>query len=50
MLGLFETASASQRRLEPVEGRLSMYICGPTVYGPAHVGHGRFSLVFDLVR
>ncbi len=27
-----------------------MYICGPTVYGPAHVGHGRFSLVFDLVR
>ena len=27
-----------------------MYICGPTVYGPPHVGHGRTTLVYDILR
>ncbi len=27
-----------------------MYVCGPTVYDDPHVGHGRFSLVFDVLR
>jgi cysteinyl-tRNA synthetase len=27
-----------------------MYVCGPTVYDAPHVGHGRFSLVFDVLR
>jgi cysteinyl-tRNA synthetase len=31
-------------------GQLSMYVCGPTVYGEPHIGHGRFSLVWDIVR
>ncbi len=29
---------------------VTMYVCGPTVYAPAHVGHGRTYLYFDLVR
>lgn len=42
------------RKKEPFktlqEGRVSMYICGPTVYDSAHVGHAMSSLVFDIIR
>jgi cysteinyl-tRNA synthetase len=51
VLRLHDTASG---QLAPVVGRdpgaISMYVCGPTVYGPPHVGHGRFMLVYDVLR
>jgi cysteinyl-tRNA synthetase len=51
VLRLHDTAFGS---VEPLElrqpGRLSMYVCGPTVYGEPHIGHGRFSLVWDIIR
>ncbi|NDG76525.1 MAG: cysteine--tRNA ligase, partial [Acidimicrobiia bacterium] len=31
-------------------GRLGVYLCGPTVYGPPHLGHGRATLVYDILR
>ena len=51
MLRLFDTARGGVYPVEPRDpGKVSMYVCGPTVYGPPHVGHGRFSLVFDVLR
>jgi cysteinyl-tRNA synthetase len=51
VLRLYDTAIGS---VEPLTlrraGELSMYICGPTVYGEAHAGHGRACLVWDLLR
>src|SRR4029453_8891578 len=51
MLPLFHPGGGGIPPVEPREpGKVSMYVCGPTVYGPPHVGHGRFSLVFDVLR
>ncbi len=42
------------RRKEPFEtiepGKVRMYVCGPTVYDKAHVGHAMSAIVFDMVR
>ncbi len=42
------------RRKEPFEtiepGKVRMYVCGPTVYSKAHVGHAMSAIVFDMVR
>ena len=32
------------------EGKVRMYVCGPTVYDSAHVGHAMSALVFDVIR
>jgi cysteinyl-tRNA synthetase len=51
MLRLFDTARAEVVPFETRQaGKVSMYVCGPTVYGPPHLGHGRFALVFDVLR
>ncbi|MFI5043800.1 MAG: class I tRNA ligase family protein, partial [Acidimicrobiales bacterium] len=51
MIRLHDTAAGAVLPLEPRDpGKVSMYVCGPTVYGPPHLGHGRFSLVFDVLR
>lgn len=51
MLNLYDTATRSVRELALREpGKVSIYLCGPTVYGPAHLGHGRATLEYDILR
>lgn len=51
MLRLYDTIRGEVRDLATRDaGRLSMYVCGPTVYDLPHLGHGRFTLVWDVAR
>jgi cysteinyl-tRNA synthetase len=51
VLHLYDTATRSVRELALREpGKVSIYLCGPTVYGPPHLGHGRATLVYDILR
>jgi cysteinyl-tRNA synthetase len=51
MLRLHDTATGSVRPFELRDpGHASMYVCGPTVYDVPHIGHGRYALVFDVLR
>ena len=50
MLNLYDTATKSVKPLAMREpGKVSIYLCGPTVYGPPHLGHGRATLVYDIL-
>jgi cysteinyl-tRNA synthetase len=51
VIRLYDTARGEVRDLQLREaGRLSMYVCGPTVDNLPHLGHGRFTLVWDVAR
>ena len=51
MLHLYDTARGAVAPFEPREaGKASVYACGPTVYGPPHLGHGRNQVTYDLLR
>ncbi len=51
MLHLYDTATRKVRELALRDpGKVSIYLCGPTVYGPPHLGHGRATLVYDVLR
>ena len=50
-LRLRDSLTGRVRAVAPARGRpLSLYVCGPTVYDTAHVGHARTYLYFDLLR
>ena len=50
-LRVYNTLSRKKETFEPLEpDQVSMYVCGPTVYDNAHVGHAMSSMVFDIIR
>jgi cysteinyl-tRNA synthetase len=50
-LQVFDSAMGAVVPFEPITpGRVSIYSCGPTVYGSPHIGHGRFALAWDVMR
>ena len=51
MIRLHDTMAREKRVFEPADPkRITMYVCGPTVYGRAHIGNARPAVVFDLLR
>jgi cysteinyl-tRNA synthetase len=50
MVRLYDTATREVRELATREpGKVDIYLCGPTVYAPPHLGHGRFSIEYDVL-
>jgi cysteinyl-tRNA synthetase len=48
---LFDTLSRTERDLRPLDGStFRFYCCGPTVYGPAHIGNFRTFVLQDVLR
>ncbi len=48
---LFNTLSDKKEKFSPIKkGEVRMYTCGPTVYGPGHLGHARTYTSFDLLK
>ena len=49
-LFIYNTLTRQKELFKPLhEGRVGMYVCGPTVYGDAHLGHARPAVTFDLL-
>ncbi|MBP8605435.1 MAG: cysteine--tRNA ligase [Phycisphaerae bacterium] len=47
---LYNTLTRTTEEFRPLhEGRVGMYVCGPTVYGHAHLGHGKSYVSFDVL-
>jgi len=50
MIRLYDTLARDKRPFTPADPkRITMYVCGPTVYGRAHIGNARPAVVFDTL-
>ncbi len=51
MMKIYNTLTRKKENFETLEpGIVKMYVCGPTVYDKAHVGHAMSAVVFDIIR
>lgn len=49
-LKIYNTLSRKKEVFRPIHnGRVGMYVCGPTVYGDGHLGHARPAITFDIL-
>ena len=49
-LSIYNVLTGKKEPFVPVNpGKVGMYVCGPTVYGPCHIGHARSVVVFDVI-
>ena len=50
-LRIYNTLTRRKEKFEPLHpGKVAMYVCGPTVYDSAHIGHAMSAVVFDIIR
>ena len=48
---VYNTLTAKKELFKPLNGKkVGIYLCGPTVYDLAHLGHGRSAVAFDVIR
>ena len=51
MLQLYKTLTNQKEKFEPLNpGKVTMYVCGPTVYNYIHIGNARSAVAFDTIR
>lgn len=51
MISVYNTLTRKKEEFQTIkEGKISMYVCGPTVYDVPHIGHARSAYVFDMIR
>ncbi|WP_207941913.1 cysteine-tRNA ligase [Enterococcus sp. DIV2402] len=51
MIKIYNTLSRKKEEFHPLEeGKVKMYVCGPTVYNYIHIGNGRSTVSFDTIR
>lgn len=49
-LTVYNTQTRKKEKFEPISPpHVGMYVCGPTVYGDAHLGHARSAITFDII-
>ena len=50
-MNIYDSVQRKKVPFEPIkENQVKIYVCGPTVYDDAHLGHARSALAFDLLR
>ncbi len=51
MLRVYNTLTRKKEEFQTLEPNVvKMYVCGPTVYSDAHIGHAMSAIVFDVAR
>jgi len=51
MLKVYNSLTKEKEIFKPLKNKMvSFYVCGPTVYGPGHIGHARTYIAFDIIR